>query len=191
MSEFVKKITEESPQASTSKTSTNPEAANADHPEEPSCDSITLTPLMKFIARKLGKDGNSQNSKLVLSGIFQYSILSLLSRSEWVAAKAVQLLDDSGYDNDWLYDNAAIKGGPGLKKELIKAVKEEKVNLGKDKAINDQFLKIIDLIVKYFTSDGTLEDEEEDLEDISDNQGNTIESLTQASIFSLTQLERA
>ena len=76
--------------------------------EEASCDSISLTPLMRFVANKLSTA--AKRGQLVLSGVFQYSILSLLNRQEWVAAKAIQLLDEAGHDNDWLYDNAAIKG---------------------------------------------------------------------------------
>ena len=66
---------------------------------------------MRFVANKLSTA--AKRGQLVLSGVFQYSILSLLNRQEWVAAKAIQLLDEAGHDNDWLYDNAAIKGkGP-------------------------------------------------------------------------------
>ncbi len=119
--------------------------------EEPSCDSVTLTPLMKFVAKKLSK----QKSALVLSGPFQYSILSLLSRSEWVAARVIQMLEEAGFDNDWLYDNSIIKGGPGLKSSLMEALNEGKVALGKEKGVRDQFVKVIEIIVTYFTSDGT------------------------------------
>ena len=63
---------------------------------------------MRFVANKLSTA--AKRGQLVLSGVFQYSILSLLNRQEWVAAKAIQLLDEAGHDNDWLYDNAAIKG---------------------------------------------------------------------------------
>lgn len=137
--------------------------------EEPSCDSISLTPLMKFVALKLSK---KKKVKLVLTGVFQYSILSLLSRAEWVAARSIQLLEQAGYDNDWLYDNRAIKGDEGLKTDLVEAVKGGKVEVGKDKAATDQLLRIVGYIVKYFTSDGQ-ESEAQESEDenlASDNE---------------------
>lgn len=144
---------------------------DATHQEEqeqqPSCDNIQLTPLMKFVATKLNKKKND----LVLSGVFQYSILSLLSRSEWVSAKAIQLLEEAGHDNDWLYDTAAIKGGVELKNELIKSLNTGKVSIEKDKALYNQFKKIIDLIVRYFTSDG-LDEDDDGNEDNPDDENN-------------------
>lgn len=130
--------------------------------QQPSCDSISLTPLMKFVAGKL-----SARKRLVLTGVYQYSILSLLSRSEWVAAKSIQLLEEAGYDNDWLYDNSVIKGGPGLKKELVEAV--SKIDLGKDRAAHHQFLLIINYIVKYFT-DSEEEEPDEPYEEPEEEQ---------------------
>ena len=59
--------------------------------QEPSCDNISMTPLMKFVAKKLINKKN-----LCLDGPFQYSLLSVLSRPEWVAAKTVLLLEESG-----------------------------------------------------------------------------------------------
>lgn len=112
MSEFMNKITE--PVQTTTKKEQSPEQKKQKPftaVEEASCDSISLTPLMRFVANKLSNA--AKRGQLVLSGVFQYSILSLLNRQEWVAAKAIQLLDEAGHDNDWLYDNAAIKGkGP-------------------------------------------------------------------------------
>ena len=109
MSEFMNKITE--PVQTTTKKEQSPEQKKQKPftaVEEASCDSISLTPLMRFVANKLSNA--AKRGQLVLSGVFQYSILSLLNRQEWVAAKAIQLLDEAGHDNDWLYDNAAIKG---------------------------------------------------------------------------------
>jgi hypothetical protein len=128
-------------------------------PEEPSCENIILTPLMKFVAAKL----TAKKTPLALRGIFQYSLLSLLTRSEWVAAKSIQLLEAAGFDNDWLYDTAAIKGGSGLKEELKQAVspsEDDKLNLGKDKAIVNLVLKVADIVVLYFTSE-----EQQEVED--------------------------
>ena len=100
--------------------------------------------------------------------------MSLLSRQEWVAAKAIQLLDEAGHDNDWLYDNAAIKGGPGFKSALVESLNNGKISFGKDKAVVDQFLRIIDFIVQYFTSDGTNpdnDDEDEKIEYVVNTEG--------------------
>ena len=139
-------------------------------PQEPSCDNITLTPLMKFVAQKLNNKKN-----LHLEGPFQYSLLSVLSRSEWVAARTVQLLEESGFNNDWLYDTAAIKGGTGLKETLIEALHSGKINIGLEKeSLNQtkkQIIYVIALIVKYFTSDG--DEDQEDQENIGDEMEDT------------------
>ena len=64
-----------------------------------------------------------------------------------------------------------IIGGPGLKSALIESVKKGQVEVGKDKAVVNQFYKIIDFIVQYFTSDGTNEtiDEDETIEDADES----------------------
>ena len=139
-------------------------------PQEPSCDNITLTPLMKFVAKKLNNKKN-----LHLEGPFQYSLLSVLSRSEWVAARTVQLLEESGFNNDWLYDTAAIKGGTGLKETLIEALHSGKINIGLEKeSLNQtkkQIIYVIALIVKYFTCDG--DEDQDDQENIDDEMEDT------------------
>ena len=84
-----------------------------------------------------------------------------------MAAKTIQLLEEAGHDNDWLYDTSAIKGGPGLKKDLLESVKSGKVALLKDKSAVNQVIRIIDIIVQYFTADNL---EEEDLEEPEEEQ---------------------
>ena len=52
-------------------------------------------------------------------------------------------------------------GGLGLKSALIESVTKGQVSVGKDKAVVDQFRRIIDFIVQYFTHDGTNQDDDE------------------------------
>ena len=52
-------------------------------------------------------------------------------------------------------------GGQGLKSALIESLTKGQVSVGKDKAVVDQFRRIIDFIVQYFTHDGTNQDDDE------------------------------
>ena len=52
-------------------------------------------------------------------------------------------------------------GGLGLKSALIESLTKGQVSVGKDKAVVDQFRRIIDFIVQYFTHDGTNQDDDE------------------------------
>ena len=112
---------------------------------------LTLSPLMKFIATKLAVD---KSSSLFLRGPFQYNILSLLSRTEWVAFKSVKLLEDAGHDTDWLYDTAAIKGSSGLKEHLVDSLKKNTcLNQYGEDGFKGQMKRIFTFVIKYFTDE--------------------------------------
>lgn len=146
-----------------------PEAGPKEHL---SCDNITLTPLMQFIGKKL----TAKKMELTLRGVYEYSLLSLLSRAEWVAARTVQLLEEASFDNEWLYEAATFKGEDALKSELREAVLTGKVKIGQDPPVVQQALKVIEYIVRYFTFEGG-EDSDDDKEeeiDTSVQQGNPL-----------------
>ena len=136
VSEFMNKITN-------TKVADEPEP----EPEIPPPEDIKLTPLMKFIASKL----SLEKQTLILTGPFQYNILSLSSRAEWVAAKSVKLLEEAGHDNDWLYDTAAIKGASGLKQDLLESLDSNKiVSMA---CLKGQIRKVLKFVIKYFTDE--------------------------------------
>ena len=152
VSEFMNKITN-------TKVADEPEP----EPEIPPPEDIKLTPLMKFIASKL----SLEKQTLILTGPFQYNILSLSSRAEWVAAKSVKLLEEAGHDNDWLYDTAAIKGASGLKQDLLESLNSNKIV--SMVCLKGQMRKIFKLVIKYFTDEDVeieigQQQEEEDAE---------------------------
>lgn len=121
--------------------------AVVEEPETEPPEEIKLTPLMKFVASALSTDKQT----LILTGPFKYNILSLTSRSEWVAAKAVKLLEEAGHDTDWLYDTASIKGASGLKHDLIESLKKNKIV--SDVSLRGQIVRVIKIVIKYFTDE--------------------------------------
>ena len=89
--------------------------------------------------------------------------MSVLSEKQWVAARTVQLLEEKGFDNDWLYETVSIKGGSAMKEELINSLKSGIIDVGNDKLSRNQVIYVIGLIIQYFTSEE--EDEEGDDDD--------------------------
>ena len=141
------------------------------HPPEEEVESsmpvedLKLSPLMKFIATKLSVD---KSSSLFLRGPFHYNILSLLSRTEWVALKSVKLLEEAGHDTDWLYDTAAIKGSSGLKQDLVDSLdKNTCFNQYVQSGFKSQMKRIFTFVIKYFT-DEDVEIEHEDVAGMGD-----------------------
>lgn len=144
-------------------------------PEDIPVEDIKLTPLMKFIASKLAAADKSA-SPLFLSGPFQYSILSLLSRTEWVAGKSVKLLEEAGHSNDWMYDTAAIKGSSGLKQDLVDSLKHNNIlsQYASIPGFKGQMKRVFKIVIKYFT-DEEVEIEAEDEDDEAEGAAETSE----------------
>ncbi len=109
---------------------------------------LKSTPLVRYIGKKLAK----KKTPLKLEGVFKYNLLSLLSRAEWVAAKTIQLLEEAGYSESSLYMSATTLGGPALETELKSAVFTGKVKLESKPELVAQVLRVIERLVKYFTS---------------------------------------
>jgi hypothetical protein len=144
-------------------------------------DEIVLTPLIKFIGQKLSDKKLTHLSSLK-EGIFRYNLLSVVSRGEWVAAKVLETFDKFGFSESSMYNTAALKGRQGFKEYLRTAISSQKVSFG-HWTLTSQDLKLIhcvvDLIVKYFTFDGTENDEEEfDFEEENDQPGSDVVQTT-------------
>ena len=101
--------------------------------------------------------------------LFSYSLLSVLSEKQWVAARTVQLLEEKGFDNDWLYETVSIKGGSAMKEELINSVKSGIIDVGNDKLSRNQVIYVIGLIIQYFTSEEEDDEEGDDDDDKVDD----------------------
>jgi len=117
-----------------------------------------MTPLARYVAKKL----SAKKTKLRLEGVFQHSILCMQSRSEWVAAKSIDLLAEAGYKESDLPFMASMKGKPALETELKSAVFTGKVPLGSKPELVAQVLRVIEFVIKYFTKQG---DEDSDSEE--------------------------
>ena len=132
--------------------------------EEPPHEEIVSTPLIKFVGQKLA-DKKITNLRSLKEGFFQFNLLSVVSRGEWIAAKVISAFDKSGFTESKLYNMAAMKGEQGLSKFLKDAVDSKKVNFGSH-VLSNQDSKLINcvirLIVKYCTYDGITGDAEED-----------------------------
>ncbi len=135
------------------------EAENPSEQAEVSCDSIELTPLMKFVAKRLEKSRTANN--LVFTGPFQYSLVSLLNRSQWVAAKSVQILERSGFDYEWLYENIMTKGADAIKRQLKNVVVEGKLDEKLDVEEVRQMNIVIGILVGYYSEDAVISEEDE------------------------------
>ena len=147
------------------------EDEDAQNPEE----DIKVTPLVRFVGKKLSDAGDGDQKKrkrkgtiaLRLEGVFQYSLVSLFSRAEWVAAKSIKLLEDAGFPETKMSIMATMRGGLVLETDLKSAVFTGKVKLGNRPELVHQVLKVIEYIVKYFTAkdgDADSSDEEEEEE---------------------------
>ena len=95
--------------------------------------------------------------------------MSVLSEKQWVAARTVQLLEEKGFDNDWLYETVSIKGGSAMKEELINSVKSGIIDVGNDKLSRNQVIYVIGLIIQYFTSEEEDDEEGDDDDDKVDD----------------------
>nr|XP_040573403.1 uncharacterized protein LOC121122476 [Lepeophtheirus salmonis] len=121
-------------------------------------------PLVRFIGRKLRLLKVDPEE-----GIFTYNVLSLLSRSEWIAAKALDLLQEAGYGQSELY-KIAVTSPTQLEMQLKTVVFTGKVKLdGNPKAIQ-KVLRVIECIKDYFTSKGGEEEEIESQESDNDEE---------------------
>ena len=143
---------------------------------------IVLTPLIKFVGQKLA-DKKLTHLASLKEGFFRYNLLSVASRGEWVAAKVLETFDKFGFTESSMYNTAVLKGRKGFKEYLQTAISTQKVNFGPS-ALTSQDLKLIhcvvDLIVKYFTFDGTENDEEEfDFEEENDEPASDDQTAVQ------------
>ena len=145
------------------------EEEDAHAPEE----DVKVTPLVRFVGKKLSDaaDGGQKTRRkrkkgaitLRLEGVFQYSLVSLLSRAEWVAAKSVALLEEAGYPESKMTMMVMMRGGLALETDLKSAVFTGKVKLGNKPELVHQVLKVIEYVVKYFTAkDGDVDSSEEE-----------------------------
>ena len=147
---------------------------DAHGPEE----DIKVTPLIRFVGKKLSDaaDGGKKRKKkkgaitLRLEGVFQYSLVSLFSRAEWVAAKSIKLLEEAGYPESKMSFMATMRGGLALETDLKSAVFTGKVKLGNKPELVHQVLKVIEYLVKYFTAKDGDADSSDDGEDSEENQ---------------------
>ena len=99
--------------------------------------------------------------------------MSVLSEKQWVAARTVQLLEEKGFDNDWLYETVSIKGGSAMKEELINSVKSGIIDIDRnDKLSRNQVIFVIGLIIQYFTSEEEEDEEGDDDEEAEVDSGN-------------------
>jgi hypothetical protein len=145
--------------------------------EIPSAEEITLTPLMKFVGQKLA-DKKLTHLQSLKEGFFRYNLLSVATRGEWVAEKVLEAFDKSGYNESKMYNIAALKGRAGFKQYLETASK--RVNFGTKLKLTNQDLKLVNcvvqLVVQYFTFDGS-QDEEEDFNFEEEEQGTNDEQV--------------
>ena len=142
---------------------------------------VKVTPLVRFVGKKLSDAGDGGGGKkrkkkkgaitLRLEGVFQYSLVSLLSRAEWVAAKSIGLLEEAGYPEGKMSVMAMMRGGLALETDLKSAVFTGKVKLGNKPELVHQVLKVIEYVVRYFTAkDGDADSSEEDEESEAEEQ---------------------
>ncbi|TRY71216.1 hypothetical protein TCAL_16407 [Tigriopus californicus] len=134
--------------------------------DEEAFDDLKATPLIRYVAGKI--------IELKLEGVFQYNLLSLLSRSEWVAARAIELLAQAGYDESTLYLMATTQGGPALEAELKSAVFTGKVRIGPKPELLSQVLRVIEGVVKYFTAQGDESSSDDELDPVEDTTENKL-----------------
>jgi hypothetical protein len=84
-------------------------------------------------------------------------------RGEWVANRVVVALEKVGLTENKMYNMAALKGRPGFHEYLKTSISDLKVNFAPK--LTNQDLKlincVIELIVQYFTFDGTTNADEE------------------------------
>lgn len=122
--------------------------------EEENAEELKATPLVRYVGKRLNHKTKKNKNKTIirLEGVFRYNLLSLLTRTEWVAAKSIQLLENAGYDEEKLYTLATTGGDEELERELKSAVFTGKVDLGNKPELVAQVLRVIEYIVKYFTS---------------------------------------
>ncbi len=144
----------------------NPPPPGVESAEE-EFEDLKATPLVRYVGKKL----TAKKTKLCLEGTFQYSLLSLLTRAEWVAARTLQLLDEAGFKENSFYLTATGSNGTALESELKSATFSGKVNLGGKPELVAQVLRVIEYIVKYYTSKGEEESEEEEEKDVMPGQG--------------------
>ena len=150
------------------------EDEDAHGPEE----EIKVTPLVRFVGKKLSDaaDGGKKRRKkkgaitLRLEGVFQYSLVSLLSRAEWVAAKSIKLLEEAGYPESKMSFMATMRGGLALETDLKSAVFMGKVKLGNKPELVHQVLKVVEYVVKYFTAKDGDADSSDDGEDSDEEE---------------------
>ena len=132
--------------------------------EIPAAEEITLTPLMKFVGQKLA-DKKLTHLQSLKEGFFRYNLLSVATRGEWVAGKVLEAFDKCGFSENKMYNTAALKGRAGFKDFLQTAISSKKVHFGAKFKLTNQDLKLINcvvqLVVQYFTFDGSQEEEED------------------------------
>lgn len=156
------------------------EAISETEEEELCAEDIKITPLIKYVGKQLSR---KKDLKLKLEGKFQYNLLSLLTRQEWLAAKTLELLAEAGFTENELYLSATTKGDKAFAEELKLAFLEGKVKLDDDPDIVAQVMKVIAAIVKYYTSFGDSDNEKssdvEEEEEDADHQ-NSVNSQASA-----------
>lgn len=135
---------------------------------------LKATPLIRYVGKKLNAPKAGKVIELKLEGVFQYNLLSLLSRSEWVAARAIELLADAGYNESSLYLMATTQGGPALEAELKSAVFTGKVKIGAKPELLSQVLRVIEGVVKYFTAKGDESSSDDELDPVEDSTENKL-----------------
>ena len=138
-----------------------PEATNE---EESTNEDFTSTPLIKFVGQKLA-DKKLASLASLKAGFFRFNLLTVASRGEWVARRVINSFDKSGFTESKLYDMAALKGQQGFKDYLVDALASKKVEFGVEKLTKQDtklIHRVIDLIVKYFTFDGSVGNDDGD-----------------------------
>ena len=158
-----------------------PPGLEDEEPEANADEELKVTPLVRYVGRKLTAAGNAgkkgrREIVLHLEGVFQYSLVSLLSRGEWVAAKTMELLGQAGYTESSLYLMATTRGGPALETELKSAVFTQKVPLGNNPKLVAQVLRVVELVVRYFTAKGDedSDDGDEEGDDAGESSGKAV-----------------
>ena len=117
--------------------------------------------MIQFIVKELKAD---KKFVPVLQGCFAHSPpLEEDQAAKWVATRTMDQAKEAGFDDEKLYDLATLMGGSTFKSELKSAVKSGKIRLESDnRRVANQVLKVIRLVVRYFTGEASSSDEEDE-----------------------------
>ncbi|QQP51134.1 Hypothetical protein FKW44_012381, partial [Caligus rogercresseyi] len=122
------------------------------------------SPLICFIGRRLRHLQLEPEN----GGLLSYPVLSLLSRSEWIAAKSLSLLEKAGFGMPKIYE-LGVSSPSNLEMSLKTAVFTGRVPLEGNPEVIQKVLRVIECLKEYFSSNegGQSSEEEPEEEEVA------------------------